>query len=129
MGEKFFRGNTFISNISTDDSAQISDAIHLECRWQEDPFNIKNIILEDPDGTVGPTGNKGFYLSDTADAGAFIQDATCTNLSHGCGVYCDNVCLRNVEVRTELAQGGGCRDSSNHSRIRWVDDYFIYFIL
>jgi len=118
LGEKFFEGNTYISDINVRASAQKEDVIHLDCRWQEEPFNIQNILLEDPDGTVGVTGNPGFYLSNTTAAQAFIPDAACIHLSHGCGVYCDNVCLRNVQVETELAQGGGCRESCyNHTMV------------
>ena len=47
LGEKFFEGNTYISGINVQASAQIEDIINLDCRWQEDPFNIQNILLED----------------------------------------------------------------------------------
>lgn len=99
LQEKMFIGNTHFTGINMEPGTDRSDLVSLACRFAEDPFNIENILVEDHDGTIGLTGNPGFYTSDSPIATAFIPDATCITHPRDCGQWCDNVCLRNVEVK------------------------------
>lgn len=100
LQEKMFIGNTHFSNTQMKDGTTRDDLVNIECRWAEEPFNIQNILVEDIDGSLGLTGNPGFYTSDSSIATAFIPDAgtACIDHPRGCAKYCDGVCLRNVQV-------------------------------
>lgn len=107
LGPKRFIGKAFLSGISLGSESDLKDLVVIDCRWKEDPYNIENIIIEDPDGTVGLTGLPGFYVSDSVSAKAFITSATCVPHPRGCAEYCNDVCLRTVEVKTD-ARGANC---------------------
>ena len=107
LGPKRFIGKPFLSGVSMGPGSEREDLVVMDCSWKEDPYNIENIIVEDPDGTVGLTGSPGFYVSDSLAAKAFITGATCIPHPRGCAEYCNDVCLRNVEVKTD-ACGAHC---------------------
>jgi hypothetical protein len=107
LGPKRFIGKSFLSGVSMGQESDRGDLVVMDCRWKEDPYNIENIIVEDPDGTIGLTGLPGFYVSDSLVAKAFIAEATCVPHPRGCADYCNDVCLRNVEVKT-VACGAHC---------------------
>lgn len=106
-GPKRYMGTPFLSGISLGQEMDREDLVIIDCRWKEDPYKIENVIVEDPDGTVGLTGLPGFYVSDSLAAKAFITGATCVPHPRGCAEYCNDVCLRNVEVKTD-ACGAQC---------------------
>lgn len=107
LGPKRFIGNSFLSGLSAGPGTKQEDVVRIECRWEDDPYNIENILVEDFDGTVGLTGMPGFYVSDSVAAKAFITGAECVQHPRGCAQYCNDVCLRNVEVTTD-ACGANC---------------------
>lgn len=103
--KKWFEGNVYFSDIEMEPGMNRTDFFSMECRWMEDPYLMKNVIIEDYDGTIGLTGNPGFYVMDDPTILSWIPGATCVQ-DIECGLYCDNVCLRNVNVKTP-----GCSDT------------------
>lgn len=53
LGPKRFIGNSFLSGLSAGPGTKQEDVVRIECRWEDDPYNIENILVEDFDGTVG----------------------------------------------------------------------------
>lgn len=110
LQEKRFVGITHFSGMKLELGTKREDVIHLSCRYTEDPFDIKTFLVEDIDGAIGLTGLPGFYVSNNPVAQAFIPDANCLVHTRGCGMYCDDVCLRNVEIKVDpiLSCGDPC---------------------
>jgi len=68
---------------------------------QVDAMDVHNMLVEDSDGTLGPTGNPGFFVSDYSPMTAF---ANCMSVKNTCHLaFCENVCLRQLTVITNNA--------------------------
>jgi len=57
--------------------------------------NLTNMIIEDEDGSFGPSGSPGFFVSDQA-ATVFAGGNGCYPVPDSCAYWCDLACLRLV---------------------------------
>jgi len=67
-------------------------------------FEGKNIFIEDRDGTLNPSGSKGFYVNNAPNMRSFIDSDLCDDTN-----FCKNSCLRRVMIDT-----GCCSNKHSH---------------
>ena len=83
-------GLTFHDNISRVDFCDVVDA------------GVTNLLVEDVDGSLGPSSFPGFFVSDMA-ATTFANGKECSPVPNSCAYWCESACLRQVGFKVSDA--------------------------
>ena len=86
-------GMPVFTNLSFDSNAV--DAVVIA-----ETFDGRSIFFEDPDGGMNPSGEPGFFVNDVEYNTVFVDEGACSAGTKGEGLFCQNVCMRRVEVDT-----------------------------
>lgn len=87
-------GMPIFTNLSFDSNAVDAVSITKE-------FGTRSIFFEDPDGGMNPSGEPGFFVNNVDYNKIFLDDQeACSTATKGSGLFCQNICMRRVEVRT-----------------------------
>jgi hypothetical protein len=55
---------------------------------------VRNIAIEDAEGTFSPTGKPGFFIQDESSITSFFGTSSCTGVGPSCLRFCEGACLR-----------------------------------
>jgi hypothetical protein len=87
-------GLTFHDDISRIDFCDVVDA------------GVTNLLVEDVDGSLGPSNSTGFFVSDKA-ATTFANGKGCSLVPNSCAYWCESACLRQVGFKVSDADKTG----------------------
>jgi hypothetical protein len=92
---------TFDSNKNVFDVTQVFDPSETQQPWKT-PWNL---FLEDPNGSMNPSGLPGFFVQDAARLTVFADEGVCSPVDdrNGSGSnlkFCKEVCMRRVYINT-----------------------------
>lgn len=83
-----------LENLTFDSNAV--DAVVIK-----EKFENRIILYEDPDGSMNPSGEPGFFVNDVVSNKIFLDDPeACSAGISGKGLFCPNICMRRVEIDT-----------------------------
>ena len=92
---------TFDSNKNVFDVRQVFDPSETQQPWKT-PWNL---FLEDPNGSMNPSGLPGFFVQDATRLTVFADEGVCSPVDdrNGSGSdlkFCKEVCMRRVYINT-----------------------------